>query len=201
MLSLALTGSLCSGKTTVCAYLAKKYRVPYVSADHIVHTLQQSGTPWYRRIIKTFGSACVHADGRLNRKALRALIFSDPQARKRLEEILHPAVIDRLHQTLRYYRKMREPAVLMEIPLLFEIGLEKEFDVVITVDAPLRLLQKRVQQKFGVSGPEALRRIRVQIDPRLKRERADYIIKNNKTLTIAKREADAVWQKIRKRIR
>jgi len=129
------------------------------------------------------------------------LIFSDPQARKRLEEILHPAVIDRLHQTLRYYRKMREPAVLMEIPLLFEIGLEKEFDVVITVDAPLRLLQKRVQQKFGVSGPEALRRIRVQIDPRLKRERADYIIKNNKTLTIAKREADAVWQKIRKRIR
>lgn len=201
MLSIALTGSLCSGKTTVCTYLAKKYRIPYVSADHIVHTLQRSGTSCYRRIIKTFGRDVVRADGRLNRPALRALIFSDVQARKRLERIVHPAVIDKLRQAGRFYQKMRKPAVLMEIPLLFETGLEKEFDAVIVVDAPLRQLQNRVQKKFGVSRTEALRRIRAQIDPRLKRKRADYIIKNTKTLTIVKREADVVWQKIRKRIR
>ncbi|HKP29531.1 MAG TPA: dephospho-CoA kinase, partial [Gemmatimonadales bacterium] len=91
MLSVALTGNIASGKSSVL-HLFRQWGAAVTDADAIVHDLQRKGTPVFQAIVQRFGGGIVGSDGELDRKALRAIVFNDEAARHDLERIVHPAV-------------------------------------------------------------------------------------------------------------
>lgn len=192
-----MTGGICSGKTTLSSYLAKKHNLVYRNADTLARNLQRRGTKEHGRILEAFGNGVCYRDGRLNRKKLAQIVFSHPAARDRLNRILHPEVIRILRAQLATAQRRRVPAVIVEIPLLFEAHLEKLFDTTVAVSAKRQVQVKRVRRCFGLTRQEALERIAAQMSSKEKEKKADFVIRNSDTGKILlERKADRLWEKI-----
>lgn len=200
MFTVAVTGSICSGKTTFCTYFCKQYQCGYISADAIVHRLQRKGTVCFKEIVAVFGKGFVTASGQLDRKNLRAHIFSHPRARRMLNRIVHPKVIRAIKKNIGGLERQGIKVVVAEIPLLFETKSDRLFDMSVSVSVSPATQLKRIQQKYAVAATEARKRIKAQLSQELKNRKADVVIcAENKTLL--KREAQRLWQKIRERIK
>lgn len=175
MLVVALTGGVGSGKSSVAARLAE-LAVPVIDADAISHTLTAPGSPVLNRIAEAFGARLIDADGRLDRAALRALVFSDPAARARLEAILHPRIIAEMRRRL---ARLSAPYAVLDIPLLFETGQTDLADRILVVDLPVAEQIRRVHHRSGLDVAE-IRRIIDSQTPRSRRlAGADDIIDNS----------------------
>jgi dephospho-CoA kinase len=189
LLTVALTGNLASGKSTVLG-IWEQAGVPVVSADALARLAVQPGSDGLDQVRHEFGDAVLSADGSLDRAAMRRLVFADAAARERLEAILHPRIASL--RDLWLYARAREGAALAvaEIPLLFETGLEKDFDVTVLVDAPeeARLARALAESSRGLGSAEARRIMAAQMDPAEKRRRADHVL-DNSGLPDALREA------------
>ena len=138
-LRIALTGGIGSGKSTVAALFAKR-GAPVIDADSIARELAAPGRPALQKMIEAFGQNIIQANGALDRKKLREIIFDDQTAKARLEAILHPLIyaeIDRRIDRVEY------PYCLAVIPLLFETGRQARFDRVLLIDVPERLQLER----------------------------------------------------------
>ncbi len=177
MLSVALTGNVAAGKSTV-AEVWRGAGIPVVSADDLARRVVEPGTPGLEEVRATFGDAVVGPDGRLDRARLRERVFVDDEARGRLEAILHPRI--RALQAAWLDERRREGAAIAvtEIPLLFETGREGDFDVTVLVDAPGDVRLARLVETRGLSEPEARLMMAAQMDPDEKRRRADLVIDN-----------------------
>ena len=134
MLSVALTGNVASGKSSV-AERWRLFGVPVVSADALARDAVLPGSPGLRSVVEAFGEGVLAADGTLNRARLREIVFSDEEARQRLEAIVHPEVWAGRNRWLGERAEEGAALVVSEIPLLFETGREADFDVVVFVDA------------------------------------------------------------------
>jgi len=175
MLVVALTGGVGSGKSSVAALLSG-IGVPVIDADAISHTLMAPGSPVLNLIAEAFGARFIDADGYLDRTTMRALVFSDPSARARLESILHPRVISEMQRRL---AELSAPYVVLEIPLLFEAGQTALADRILVVDLPESEQIRRVRRRSGLDVAE-IRRIIDNQAPRSRRlEGADDIIDNS----------------------
>lgn len=142
-LRIALTGGIGSGKSTVAALFAKQ-GAPVIDADSIARELAAPGQPALQKIIEAFGQDIIQANGALDRKKLRQIIFDDQTAKARLEAILHPLIyaeIDRRIDRVEY------PYCLAIIPLLFETGRQARFDRVLLIDVPERLQLERALRR------------------------------------------------------
>lgn len=197
MIRVGLTGSLGAGKSTV-GDLFESWGAERIDADRLAREAVEPGTEGLARIVDTFGSGVVTSDGALDRKALRGIVFSDAEARARLEAIVHP-IVDRLRaeRMERAVSQGRDVAVL-EIPLLFEKGLEEEFHLLVTVDAPTTIRQERVLAGRGLGAAEFAAMEGAQMAPDAKRRRADYVIWNPGSRTALERDARRVWDAIRR---
>ena len=135
MLSVALTGNVASGKSTV-AEVWEAAGVPVISADDLSRRAVEPGTSGFQAVVEAFGEQLLTADGALDRPRLGELVFSDEAARGRLESIVHP-IIWQLRD-LWLAERMAEGATLVvsEIPLLFEADRQGDFDRIVLVDAP-----------------------------------------------------------------
>jgi predicted metal-dependent phosphoesterase TrpH len=130
---------------------------------------------------------------------MRRRVFDDPEAREQLEEIVHPEVA-RLRE--REETRLRERGVeiaVHDIPLLFEVGLEDEFDMIVLVDAPREVRQERLVRDRGLSRDEARGIINAQMPTAVKRGRADLVIDNEGTLDVLRDRAERAWREIRRR--
>ncbi len=143
---IAITGGPASGKSTVLEKFEKK-GLPVFSADKVVYELSQPGTNIYHQIKANFGDKYILTTGELDRRALLRLIIADSSAKKRLEAILHPAVKDRLFDFFHEHRQAR--VIVAEIPLLFELGWEKWFDLVMVVYVPEKIQKARLLERLG----------------------------------------------------
>lgn len=198
MLSVALTGNVASGKSTV-ARLWREAGVAVVSADDLARTVTEPGSEGLRQVVEAFGEDVLAEDGRLDRAALRDVVFRDDEARRRLEEILHPRIRALRDAWMEGRRAEGARLVVSEIPLLFETEMEGEFDVTVLVDAPRGERLRRLVEDRGLEADEAERIMDAQMDPDEKRRRADLVVENDGTLQDLRTRALVILDLLRAR--
>lgn len=188
MVSVALTGSVASGKSTV-ARVWQEDGVPVVSADALAREAVRPGSPALDAIRSAFGGEVLTPEGTLDRARMRDRVFRDDEARRRLESIVHP----RVHTLREAWLAAREAEgrelVVSEIPLLFEVGAEADFDAVVCVDAALEARLGRMVEDRDLEVDEARRIAAAQMDPELKRAGSDHVLVNDGTVDALRTEA------------
>jgi dephospho-CoA kinase len=170
----ALTGGIASGKSRVLRSLAAR-GIPTVDADRIAHEALAPATPAAVAVAQRFGAAVVDAEGRIDRRALAAIVFNDADARLALEAIVHPSVytaIDRWFSAL----PADTPFGVADIPLLYETGHESRFDTVIVAACSPEEQLRRVMARDHLSREEAAARLAAQWPIDEKVRRADHVI-------------------------
>ena len=190
MIEIGLTGGIGSGKSTVAELLVARGAV-LVDADAIVREVQQPGTPVFLAMVERFGPGIVAADGTLDRPAVAAIVFADPDQLAALNGIVHPAVTDEM--TARRERLAATDAtVILDIPLLVESkygGLAG----IIVVDVDPELAVERLVQHRGFSEEDARARIGRQASRDERLAVADFVIDNSGDLASLGAQVDACW--------
>jgi dephospho-CoA kinase len=171
MIRIALTGSIGMGKSTV-AKMFKRAGVPVFDADAVVRQLQGPGGGLVDKIGELF-PGCVRC-GTLDRDCLAEIVLADPEKLAMLERIVHPAVRDAREAFVA--AKASAPALVFEIPLLFETNGEREFDKVIVVSAPAEVQRARVLERTGMSAAKLDSILARQMSDEEKRRRADFVV-------------------------
>ena len=149
MLKVALTGNAASGKSTV-ARLWADAGIPVIRADDLARAAVAPGSEGLARVVEEFGGEVLKEEGSLDRDLLRARVFRNLEDRTRLESILHPLIASLRDDWVALHEAERTPLVVAEIPLLFEVGLEKEFDAVVLVVAPSQERLRRLKMDRGL---------------------------------------------------
>ena len=195
-----ITGGIATGKSTVADMFVERGAVR-IDADHLAHAAVAPGEPAYQQVIAQFGSEFVRPDGTLDRRALGALVFRDSEARRRLETIIHPYVTQGIQQQLSDLRGRPCPPqlVVVEIPLLFEVGLEWLVDVTITVSAEQPTQLQHLTVRTGLSSDEARLRIAAQMPVQEKEQRANYVIRTDGTLESVQQQVAHIWRELTQR--
>jgi len=171
VIRIALTGSIGMGKSTVAAMFAAA-GVPVFDADAIVRQLQGPGGALVDRIGELFPGTV--RSGTLDRDCLAQIVLEDPAKLAALEAIVHPAVRDWREAFVDEHSGA--PALIFEIPLLFETGGEKEFDKVVVVSAPAEVQRARVLQRRGMTTAKLESILKRQVPDEEKRRRADFVV-------------------------
>lgn len=182
--AIALTGGIATGKSTVASLLMLN-GMRIIDADTISHEILDAASAWVR---ENFGEAFV--DGaKVNRTKLGTLIFSDREAKKKLEDFLHPKIRAEIEQRSIKQDSFRFP-YLIDIPLFFENG---GYDIKesVVVYVPKELQLERFMKRNGYSSEESLRRIESQMDIEEKKKRATWVIDNSGDLKHLQRECEA----------
>jgi dephospho-CoA kinase len=195
VLSVALTGNIGAGKTTV-AQLFERWGATVIDADQLVREVQSPGQPAFKRIAERFGQSMIRTDGTFDRAALRARVLSDPEALADLNRIVHPEVRRRRLELLREARTRGDRIVVSDIPLLFEADDPSAYDAVVLVDAPESVRRARLLASRDLSDEDVSGMIRAQLPSGPKRERSDYVIENNGDLAALERASREVWQSL-----
>jgi dephospho-CoA kinase len=198
MLLVGLTGSIASGKSTVAAMLAAR-RAWVVDADRIGHALQEPGTACHRQIVEAFGSDILEADGRIDRGRLGARVFADPEARRRLEAIMHPALWVACREEARRAEAAGAPFCVVDAALILEAGQRHRFDVIVVVTAPEEVQIRRLTEQRGLSEAEARLRLRSQWSSQAKAAEADILIDNGGELAATAVQVDRLLELLRAR--
>jgi dephospho-CoA kinase len=195
VLLVGLTGNIGAGKSTVAQLLSER-GATIIDADVLARRAVEAGTPAYRKIVERWGPAVLAADGRLDRAALRRIVFADHDQLEKLNAIVHPEV-ERLRERLVDEARARhDRIVICDIPLLFESQNAEAFDHVILVDAPRPLRLERLVGDRGLNETEAMAMIAAQMPAELKRARADFVIENDDTITALEARVESVWAAI-----
>jgi dephospho-CoA kinase len=198
MLKVGLTGNIASGKSTVASVWAGLGgRV--IDADGLARRAVEPGSPALARIVERWGPELVGSDGALDRAALRDRVFRDDADRAALEAIIHPRVAELRDEELQRAREEGVPVIVADIPLLFEVGMADDFDLIVLVDSPPDLRRERIVRDRGLDPAEADRMIAAQMPSEAKRPRADVVIDNAGSLEDLRAEAARVWQEILRR--
>lgn len=175
---IGITGSIGSGKSTAVTYLID-LGYPVVDADRIAREIVEPGEETYNKIIRAFGTEVLEETGVIDRKFLGRLIFNDPEKRKILNAITHPAIFRCVQDQIRVHMKNNR-IVFADIPLLIESNRMSDFDEVWLIYAPEPMLAQRVMSRDQVKQDEAMARIKAQMSIEQKRTLADTIIQNTK---------------------
>jgi len=195
MRSVAVTGNIASGKSTV-ARLFESWGASRIDADALTRELQAPGTPVFRAIVRRFGPSVVAPDGALDRAGLRQIILTDPTARTDLNANVHPAVYLRIEEELAALRARRQPVAVVEVPLLVETGAAGRFDQVVLVEAPRAQIIERLVRIRGLDRETARRFLEAQAPAISARGQSDFVIRNEGSLEALERAAQAVWRKL-----
>lgn len=196
MISVALTGNVAAGKSTV-ADAWEEAGVPVVRADELAREAVAPGSEGLAEVRQAFGDAVIAEDGRLDRAALRERVFRDDEARARLEAIVHPRVWQLRERWMRDRRAEGAVLVASEIPLLFETGRERDFDAVVLVDAPEEERIRRMVQGRDLDPEEARRMVDAQMPAHDKRPRSDHVFEATGPIEGSRERARALLDTLR----
>src|SRR5262245_16684469 len=194
MLRIALTGGIATGKSYVLEQF-RKHGIPSLDADTLAHGVEAAGTEATAAIAARFGADVLAPDGSVNRAKLGPIVFGDPAARKDLEAIVHPAVYRAITAGLRGFELAGDyPFAVVDVPLLFETGAEKNFDrVVVAACAPELQLARLLHR--GMSPTAARQRLDAQLPIDEKTARADFVIRTDGSFEETDRQVARVVQR------
>lgn len=192
MFTIGLTGGIGSGKSTVALWFQKR-GVPVLDADKIVHRLLKSDSSTISELVREFGPEILGGNGEINRAKLGLRIFRDEDARKRLERIVHPRVVEGMKDERAALRDAGAKLCVWDVPLLLETGFEKFVDEVWVVWVPRDLQVLRVLGRDKLSLAEVEARIAAQGSLDDKRQRADVVIDNSGSELETERQLEELW--------
>lgn len=172
-----LTGGIASGKSTFAAALRAR-GAAVVDADVLARAAVSPGSPALAEIAREFGADAIAPDGTLDRRWMAARVFSDPDARRRLEAITHPAVRRAMAEETARLGAAGHDLVFYDTPLLFEVGLDRTLDSVVVVWAPPEVQRARLAARDGLGAEEADARLAAQLPIEEKAARADFVVEN-----------------------
>jgi dephospho-CoA kinase len=185
-----LTGGFGVGKSSV-AQLFKNMGAEVIDADDLAHAAMKKGSPVFDRVIELFGEALHPGGKKMDREILAGIVFADPKRRKELESVIHPYVKEKIQEKI---EASDSQVILAEVPLLFEAGFETLCDKVLVVSCNSTVKMKRLKKKrFQES--EIRARERAQMPETLKRQKANFVIDNSKSIYQTKREVERFWYK------
>jgi len=190
-----LTGGIASGKSTVAAIL-KQLGAAVINADELSREVVQPERDAWKEIVKTFGADILQQDKTLDRKKLRTIVFDNPEARKKLEAIIHPKVRALAEERIRELAAAGRSIIVYEVPLLFEGQLHHWLRPVILVACDINTQKKRLRDRDHLTATEAQRHIGAQMSLEEKRKLADYVIENTGSLEDLKQEVKSVLETI-----
>lgn len=191
MLIVGLTGGIGSGKSTAARMFAAR-GVPVVDTDAIARELVAPGTPALARIAREFGPDVLEPDGSLDRAALRARVFADPEQRRRLEAILHPPIRARAHARL---AELDAPYAIVVVPLLLESGDWPVLQRVLVVDAPESLQRRRTAARDGRSDAQVEAVMNAQTSREHRLAAADDVLVNDGDLAALERQVETLHRR------
>jgi dephospho-CoA kinase len=187
----ALTGGIASGKSTVARRLAD-LGAHVVDADVVAREVVEPGTAALAAIAEEFGGGVLTSEGALDRAALGAIVFADPERRRRLEAITHPAVKERSRALFAAADGPGE-VVVYDVPLLAESRGADGFEAVVVVEAPASVRLRRLEELRGMPRAEAERRIAAQATDEERRALADHVIDSSGSLKHTLEQTDALF--------
>lgn len=191
MLVVGLTGGIGSGKSHVARYFAS-LGARVMDADQLARDVVERGTDGFDEIVSAFGDSILR-DGDLDRHTLAEIIFSDKDAKRRLEEIIHPRVRRAFEESV---NNLKEDEVLIyEIPLLAEAGAAERFDFVITVESEIELRRERLRNR-GMHPSQIEARMQAQASAEERIAVANYVILNNSSEDFLLREVEHLWEDV-----
>lgn len=173
-----VTGGIASGKSTVARAFAA-LGVPWVDADDVAREVVEPGEPALAEIAERFGGQVLQADGRLNRRALRDIVFAQPTERLWLESVTHPRIRQRIEAHLERLQAEGAPYVLLVSPLLFESGQSEMVDRCLVIDVPEELQLARTAARDDVDDKQARAIVAAQMPRSERLARADDVIDNS----------------------
>lgn len=197
MLLVGLTGGIGSGKSTVARMLERRGAVA-IDADDLARRAIEPGTPGHHAVLRRFGPSVLGARGAIDRNALAARVFTDDEARRDLEAVVHPEVARLFQEFVEPYRKT-DRVVVYSVPLLVENELAKGFDVVMVVTAPRDVRTARLLAARGMRPEDSEWRMAAQASDEDRESVADIVIRNDGSLGDLDKELDAVWAELERR--
>ena len=184
---IGLTGGIASGKSTV-AKVIKDLGIIVIDADQVAREVVQVGESAYYQIIKTFGKGILNDDQTINRDKLGAIIFNDKDKRKKLNDIVHPAIRKRMNEQKEKYISEGKKTIVLDIPLLFESNRTDQVDKILLVYVNEDVQLQRLMERNHLNKEEAMARIKSQIPLSKKKQMADEVIDNNGTIEETKKQ-------------
>ena len=196
MIVAGLTGGIATGKSTVAA-IFEAAGARLIDADRIARDAVRKGAPAYHDTVAHFGEAVLQGDGEIDRKRLAAVIFNDPAEQRSLERIVHPQVKQEITRRLdRIRRETPDALVIVDVPLLFESGMDRGLAVAIVVYVPEQIQLERLMARDALTQPEALARIRAQMPIEKKKSLATLVIDNSGSLERTRDQTLEVYRRL-----
>ncbi len=197
MLLVGLTGGLGAGKSTVARMLADRGAV-LVDADELARRALEPGSRAYQQVSDLFGDQVVTPSGELDRAAIAATVFSEPERRRALESIVHPEVFRMLAEIVEA-RRGSDDIIVFDAPVIVETGFHDACDVVVVVTAPEEERVARAARDRGMTADQARARIRAQIGDQEREAVADVVISNDGDVVRLKHRVEELWERLRAR--
>ena len=198
MLIVGLTGGVASGKTAVSRVLREEGAY-IIDADQIARELVQPHKPAWNEIIRAFGKEILQEDGSIHRKKLADKIFTDPEQRKVLNQILHPRIKEEIDRKAKEIgQKDPKAIVVIDAPLLVELGMHHKMDRLIVVTSTQTQQMERLKKRDGRSPEEALKLFSSQMLVEEKEKLADFVIRNEGSLEEMKKKAKGVFKELKR---
>jgi dephospho-CoA kinase len=192
---IGLTGGIASGKSTVATIL-KQLGAAVINADELSREVVQPGKGAWKEIVETFGAAVLQSDKTLDRKKLRTVVFDNPEARKKLEAIIHPKVRALAEEKIRELAAAGRSIIVYEVPLLCEGQLHHWLRPVILVACDINTQRQRLRDRDQLTNTEAQQHIDAQMSLEEKRKLADYVIENNGNIEELEQQVKSVLESI-----
>jgi dephospho-CoA kinase len=195
MRRIALTGGIATGKSHVRGEF-EKLGVPTIDSDTLARQAVAPGTPGLAAVVDRFGGQIVDRSGALDRPQLAAIVFADPAARSDLEAIIHPTVRAATNAWFASLDPARHPLAIADIPLLYEVGRDADFDTVIVAACNPETQVARLIARDSLTEADARKRIAAQLPLAEKMRRADYVIKTDGSYEETNRQVADVYARL-----
>ena len=191
----ALTGGIATGKSHVRARF-EALGVPTIDSDVLAREAVAPGTSGLAAVVDRFDRDVLRSDGTLDREKLAKIVFADPDARRALEAIVHPEVRRATDEWFAALDADRHPYAIADVPLLYEVGRDRDFDVVVVAACDPDTQVQRVMKRDGVSEADARQRIAAQLPIAQKVRRAEHVVRTDGTYEDTNRQVSAVFERL-----